>query len=250
MDEAHKPLDGLPPLEPSVYEHTLGRAEPRKCLSPGSNNILLGKSRKKVKIRKEIGVKMMIRSFVAIDLPDSCKGALEGVGRQLRRRVPPGSVRWSKVAGIHLTLKFLGDVAEGDVSPIKDVLAQVGQQHAPFSLTIGGVGCFPNVNKPRVVWVGVQEESGVLAALQQDVVKSLVPLGFEPEKRAFHPHLTLGRVKRGLRAADQRRLGEVIATAGVGELSRVQVSSYRLMRSDLRPSGAVYTPLAVLNLAG
>lgn len=193
---------------------------------------------------------MMIRSFVAIDLPDSTKDVLEGISQRLRRRVPRDSVRWSRVAGIHLTLQFLGNVPESDLPQIKDVLAQVGQRHAPFSFSVGGVGCFPNVRKPRVVWVGVQEESGAMAALQRDVVKSLAPLGFEPEKRAFRPHLTLGRVKRGVRSADLRHLGEVIASAGIGELDHIQVASFRLMRSDLRPSGAVYTPLAVLELAG
>ncbi|MGD9100803.1 MAG: RNA 2',3'-cyclic phosphodiesterase [Anaerolineae bacterium] len=193
---------------------------------------------------------MMIRSFVAIDLPDSTKSVLDETAQRLRRQAPQRSVRWSRVTGIHLTLKFLGDVAESDLPRVEDVLAQIGQRHAPFALTVGGVGCFPNLKRPRVVWVGVQEESGALAALQRDVVKGLVPLGFEPEKRAFHPHLTLGRAKRGVRPADLRRLGEVIAAAEVGELDNIQVASFRLMRSDLRPSGAVYTSLAAVGLVG
>jgi 2'-5' RNA ligase len=193
---------------------------------------------------------MMIRSFVAIDLPDSTRVVLDETAQRLRRQAPRRSVRWSRVTGIHLTLKFLGDVAESDLPRVEDVLAQVGQRHAPFALTVGGVGCFPNLKRPRVVWVGVQEESGALAALQRDVVKSLVPLGFEPEKRAFHPHLTLGRAKRGVRPADLRRLGEVIAATEVGELDNIQVASFRLMRSDLRPDGAVYTSLAAVDLTG
>ena len=191
----------------------------------------------------------MIRSFVAIDLPDSTRDVLREVGERLRRRTPRDSVRWTRVEGIHLTLKFLGDVAEGDLAEIKAALAQVARRHGPFTFTIGGVGCFPNARRPRVVWVGVEEETGSLAALQQDVEESLTPLGFEPEKRAFHPHLTLGRTGRGVRPSDQRQLGEVIATAGVGELDQIRVDSFRLMRSDLRPSGAVYTPLAVFALS-
>jgi 2'-5' RNA ligase len=190
----------------------------------------------------------MIRSFIAIDLPDSSKAALEELGQRLRRQVPHDSVRWSRVAGIHLTLQFLGDVAEGDLPGIKTALAAVGEQHAPFTFTIGGLGCFPNTRRPRVVWVGVQEETGALAALQRDVEKSLLPLGFKPEKRAFHPHLTLGRTRRDVRPADQRRLGELVSSAGVGELDRVHVASLRLMRSDLRPDGAIYTALAVFDL--
>jgi 2'-5' RNA ligase len=190
----------------------------------------------------------MIRSFVAIDLSDSAKEVLEEVGQRLRSQAPHKCVRWSRVTAVHLTLKFLGDVAEADLPEIKDVLAQVARRHVPFTFTIGGLGCFPNVKRPRVVWVGVQEETGALAALQRDVEKNLVPLGFEPEKRAFHPHLTLGRTRRNARPADRRRLGEIVVEAGVGELSRVHVESFRLMRSDLRPDGAVYTPLAVFDL--
>ncbi len=191
----------------------------------------------------------MIRSFVAIDLPNSTKTRLKAVSQQLRRRVPRDSVRWSRVTGIHLTLKFLGDVAQGDLPQIKDVLAQVGQRHAPFEFTVGGVGCFPNTKRPRVLWVGLEEESGNLAALQRDVVQSLAPLGFEPEKRRFHPHLTLGRVKRGVPSGDLRRLGQVIVTAGTGELDRVQAASFHLMRSELRPSGALYSSLAAVAIS-
>ena len=186
----------------------------------------------------------MIRSFIAINLPEATKDALTKVGQRLRRRAPYDSVRWSKVSGIHLTLKFLGDVAPSDLPEIKSVLAEVGTRHTQFRFTVGGVGCFPNVRRPRVVWVGVEEETGALDALQRDVEQNLVPLGFEPEKRAFHPHLTLGRTRRNVRSADLRRLGELIATAGVGELGQVHVDAFHLMRSDLRPRGAIYTALA------
>ncbi len=191
----------------------------------------------------------MIRSFVAIDLPGSSKTKLKAVAQQLRDQVPRDSVRWTRVTGVHLTLKFLGDVKQSDLPQIKSVLAQVGQRHAPFEFTIGGVGCFPNTRRPRVLWVGLQEESGALAALQRDVDQSLVPLGFEPEKRRFHPHLTLGRVKRGVSSGDLRRLGQIIVTAGVGELDRVQTASLRLMRSELRSSGALYSSLAAVDLS-
>lgn len=191
----------------------------------------------------------MVRSFVAIDLPDSFKEILHRNGEQLRRQVSGDSVRWARIEGIHLTLQFLGNVAQSDLLQIEAALTQVGQRHAPFTFTVGGVGCFPNLRKPRVIWIGVQEETGALATLQRDVEKSLVPLGFKPEKRAFHPHLTLGRIRREVRSADQRRLGEIIASIDVGELGHIHVKSFRLMRSDLRPSGAVYTPLALFELS-
>lgn len=190
----------------------------------------------------------MIRSFVAVDLPEAARDVLREIGEQLGSQVPGGSVRWTRVSNVHLTLKFLGDVAETDLPEIKAVLAQVGQRHAPFTFTVGGAGCFPNLKRPRVVWVGIREGTGALAALQRDVEKSLVPLGFKPEKRAFHPHLTLGRTRRGVRSSDLGRVGEVVAAANVGELGQVRVKSFRLMRSDLHPDGAIYTSLAVCAL--
>jgi len=186
----------------------------------------------------------MIRSFVAIELPTTTRTALQDVAERLRRQAPPDSVRWTRVEGIHLTLQFLGDVAEANLPHIKAALAEVGRRHTPFTFTVGGVGCFPNLRRPGVVWVGVQEESGALAALQRAVEKSLKPLGFEAERRAFHPHLTLGRTRKGIHSFDQRRLGEVIAAAGVGELAQVHATSFRLMRSDLRPDGAIYSAMA------
>jgi 2'-5' RNA ligase len=191
----------------------------------------------------------MIRSFAAIDLPDTARDALLELGEQLRHEAPDRSVRWSRVSGIHLTLKFLGDVSEDDLPGIKAVLGQAAQRQAPFTCTLEGVGCFPNTRSPRVVWVGVREDSGRLLALQRDVEKGLAPLGFKPEKRAYHPHLTLGRTARHVRSADQRRLGEVIAASDVGELAQIRVESFRLMRSDLRPDGAVYTALETFSLS-
>ncbi len=190
----------------------------------------------------------MIRSFVAIDLPDSAKDSLRDLGEQLRSQTPTGAVRWVGIEGIHLTLKFLGNVVEADLPKIKAALAQVGQRHRAFTCTIEGAGCFPNTAKPRVVWVGLKEVTGALVAIQRDVERSLAPLGFEPEKRAFHAHLTLGRTRRGIHSRDQRRIGDVIASANVGELARIHVESFRLMRSELYPDGAVYTPLAIFSL--
>jgi 2'-5' RNA ligase len=190
----------------------------------------------------------MIRSFVAIDLPDSTKERLQEVCDRLKVDVPEGTVRWSRIAGLHLTLKFLGNVAEADVPKIRAALNEVAHHHQPFNVSVESLGCFPNTKRPRVIWVGVEEHSGALANLQRDAERALVPLGFEPERRGFHPHLTLGRTRRNARFEDQRRLGEVVDATAVGKLDDIWVTSIKLMRSDLKPGGAVYTPLGILNL--
>jgi 2'-5' RNA ligase len=166
----------------------------------------------------------------------------------LRSRVPAHTVRWTAPESVHLTLQFLGDVAPGDIASITDALRGVCATRSPFELALEGLGVFPNPRRPRVVWVGIVEASGALNALQGAVADVLAPLGFPPEDRPFAPHLTVGRVAREAAGADLARLGEVVTRSAVGRLGSMQVGAVNLMKSDLRPTGAVYTPQAVLPL--
>jgi 2'-5' RNA ligase len=189
-----------------------------------------------------------IRSFVAIELPDEARNALADLQENLKAQVPPKTVRWTRPASIHLTLQFLGDVAPGAVEPIADALRGVCAKHTPFTFELQNLGVFPNPNRPRVVWVGVAEPSGTLIALQKGVTQALEPLGFEPERRAYTPHLTIGRADRRAVRRELAEVGELVAGSEVGTLCQVTVEHITLMKSDLQPSGAVYTPLAVLAL--
>jgi 2'-5' RNA ligase len=189
-----------------------------------------------------------VRAFIAIELTPEILKALGDLQDRLKQDVPPKLVRWVRPQGIHLTLKFLGDVPRTKVDVIAEALRDACAPHAPFSFSVGRMGCFPNPYRPRVVWVGVDEPSGALARLQRDVERAIGPLGFPPEKRRFSPHLTLGRVKGGSRDA-VAALGEYVsrATVRVGEQ---QAAAVHLMRSELLPGGAVYTELAVAALSG
>jgi 2'-5' RNA ligase len=187
-----------------------------------------------------------IRSFVAIELPDEARAALDDLQGELKAQTPPKAVRWARPASIHLTLQFLGDVAPGKVEAIADALRGVCAEHAPFTFELKNLGVFPNPNRPRVVWVGVAEPNGVLIALQKGVTQALAPLGFEPEKRPYTPHLTIGRADRRAGRRELAEVGELITRSEVGTLCQVYVEHITLMKSDLQPSGAVYTPLAVL----
>jgi 2'-5' RNA ligase len=191
-----------------------------------------------------------IRTFIAIELDESIKDGLTRLQERLKGKAPRGSVRWVRSEGIHLTLKFLGDVPADQIGEITEALQESCQSFAPFSLSCGGLGCFPNLKRPRVVWVGVQEETGTLAQLQKAIEKNVAPLGYPPEKRKFSPHLTLGRVQRRVSPGDLRRLGELVGASEIGTLGQMKVHSVNLMRSDLRPSGAVYTQLAEVELKG
>jgi 2'-5' RNA ligase len=157
-------------------------------------------------------------------------------------------VRWVRPRGIHLTLKFLGEVPASQIEAIAEAMREACTPYAPFSVSIGGMGCFPNPRRPRVVWVGVDEPSGTLVRLQREVDRALKSLGYPPERRKFSPHLTLGRVRGRDRQALQA-LGEYVSRAQVA-VGEMQVTSLSLMRSDLLPGGAVYTELATAALSG
>jgi 2'-5' RNA ligase len=191
-----------------------------------------------------------LRTFVAIELDQELRQVLADLQSRLRREVPARAVRWVRPEGIHLTLKFLGDTSQEQVEQVKEALARAAQEVSPFAFTVGGVGCFPNTRRPRVVWVGLHEPTGALRRLRDAVEAQVAPLGFPTEKRPFSPHLTLGRVHRRASASDVQALGETIAASAVGNLDEMGVSEVCYIKSDLRPSGAVYTALSRAPLAG
>jgi len=191
-----------------------------------------------------------VRTFIAIELDETINAALTDLQRQLKAKVPQGSVRWVKPGGIHLTLKFLGDVPANRIEEVEQALTQACVGFPAFSFSVEDLGCFPNPRRPRVVWVGVQEESGTLKRLQKAVEDGMEKLGFAPEGRKFHAHLTLGRTQRRASSGDVRRLGQLVSETDIGLLGQMEARSVSLIKSDLRPTGAVYTQLAEARLEG
>jgi 2'-5' RNA ligase len=187
-----------------------------------------------------------IRTFVAIELAPAILERLGDLQSRMQQDLPPKLLRWVRPEGIHLTLVFLGEIQVEQADRVAEALRQACAGHRPFSVSIAGMGCFPNTRRPRVVWVGVDEPSGALARLQRDIEGALEPLGFPPEGRRFSPHLTLGRVKGGGRQALEA-LGTYMEQAKV-RVGEMRVEAVHLMRSDLQPGGAVYTELAVVAL--
>jgi 2'-5' RNA ligase len=193
----------------------------------------------------------LVRAFIAIELPPDILDPLARLQTRVRQAVPPGLVRWAHPEGIHLTLKFLGDVEQSRLPEIETGLCDACASYAPFSLRFGDLGCFPNPQRPRVVWVGVQDTSGALAELHNAIERAIAPLGFPTDRRGFHPHLTLGRVKEARpsarKAAEWAELGAYLTRAKV-RVGQMQVDAVHLMRSELLPSGAVYSVLALCPL--
>ncbi len=179
-----------------------------------------------------------IRSFIAIELPRELVFRLEEVQREFRRM--DADVKWVRPEAIHLTLKFLGSIQPGVVEKIFRALAPVVASREPFEVCLRGVGCFPNLRNPRVVWVGVDRGKDSLVSLQQEVEEKMAELSFPVEDRPFSPHLTLGRVRSPRGKAD---LSRAVETRKGQEWGKFQAQEVILFRSELKPSGAVYTKL-------
>lgn len=185
-----------------------------------------------------------MRLFIAIEIPDEIKDGLTEAQRGLKRS---GTVdaSWTRPEGIHLTLKFLGEVPESKVLAIMNGLQHAAEGIGPFRLEVGGVGTFPSPKNARVVWVGLSGDIEKLSRLQAAVEETISNIGFERDERAFTPHLTLGRIKY-IRSRD--RWLKALDEAKDIRLSGFDVAAISLMKSDLKPSGAVYTEVGHIDL--
>jgi len=182
------------------------------------------------------------RLFIAVDLPEQVLDSLRRTQNKLKKATPERAVRWVSVEGIHLTLKFLGDTPRDQVDDLASVLGEAVSTHRCFELHTHGLGCFPNLDRPRVVWAGVEGAVGLLGGLQADVEQGMHSLGFEAETRPFSPHLTLGRLSQNASRQDALRVGEAVKANQLKSPSvSWQVDSVSLIRSELKPGGAVYT---------
>jgi 2'-5' RNA ligase len=183
----------------------------------------------------------MIRLFVAVNLADEVNERIGGdpIRRALR------SIAWVRPENFHVTVKFVGSVDEGLVAPITEALREPGRKRLPFELGARGIGTFPPTGrKIEVVWVGIEDPSGGLAALATEVDQRLAPLGIAPESRPYTPHLTIGRAPRG------GRIVEIPANSRATDFGRTTVREIMLYRSETLPGGARYTRLATIDATG
>ncbi len=189
-----------------------------------------------------------IRSFIAFELDDQQKRALADLQSRLKRDHDSNAIRWVVAGNIHLTLKFLGNVAADKQLALQNAVATACAGTPPFVLKLNGVGAFPNVNRPNVVWVGVEGDVGTAIKLAQKIDQACTALGFPREERAFSPHLTLGRVKRDASSRERQQIGEMLAKAQARDLGECRIECVSIMKSELKPNGSVYSKLAVIDL--
>jgi len=184
----------------------------------------------------------VIRAFIAIDLSPEIHQRLDEVVENYKSQLVNIPIRWVAVSNIHLTLKFLGDVSLSNLNLLTDMLQVEVSSHNQFEISVGGSGAFPNYRQPHVIWVGV-EAPQELTAIQNGIEAATARLGYAREERAFSPHLTLGRVSRNATAQDVKEISKSLEKTRVGFLGATCVENIYLYRSDLRPTGAVYTQI-------
>lgn len=184
-----------------------------------------------------------IRAFIAIEIPAEIRTKISELQNSLKAY--GGRVSWTKPDNIHLTLKFLGDTEEKIIDEIAAGLQQAVQNTPCFTITVQGTGAFPNFKRPRVIWIGAKSEGDQLQKLASQIHDCMTNFGFEKEKRRFSAHLTLARVKdaRGIEPIMEKLRSYDQFVAGTFDVKELY-----LIKSELHPAGAIYTPLKKIDL--
>jgi 2'-5' RNA ligase len=193
-----------------------------------------------------------IRAFVAVELPDEVRAHLETVQRSLKEVLGPaaGAVRWVKPEGVHLTLQFLGDVPRTQVPAIEQALREACAGARPAQVCTAGLGAFPNANRPRVLWLGLEGDLKPLFDVERAIGRALTALGYKPDK-PFNPHMTLGRVRDHIRPEEAAAIVAALTDAAKHRSPPVgyTAGSVSLMQSTLQPGGSEYRALARVEFA-
>ncbi len=183
-----------------------------------------------------------MRTFVAVELPEEIKNQIATVQAELKRI--PAQVSWVKSANIHVTLKFLGEVPEDKIQDVFTATDSGCKGVKKFRMGLKGLGGFPNLKKPRVIWVGTSTGEKEITELQKKVEQELEKIGFPKEERSFTPHFTIGRIKipKGI-----EKLSEAVEQIGF-VTEEFDVNEVVVIRSQLNLAGAIYTPLKKITL--
>ena len=196
----------------------------------------------------------MIRAFLAVQLSESLRTTLAAVQSDVKRRITHDlprevSLSWVRPASLHLTVKFLGDIQDTLVLPLREAMADALRQHRILHIPLDRLGVFPRLQQPRILWIGPpeqwegSEEATRLAAVHRAVEACCETLNLAPDSKPLSAHLTLARIKAGHRAA-----GQALARSGTMDrlpmaVDSLAVDAIALMRSELNPSGSIYTAL-------
>ncbi|MCE7986522.1 MAG: RNA 2',3'-cyclic phosphodiesterase [Caldilinea sp. CFX5] len=205
-----------------------------------------------------------MRTFIAISLPAAVQSAIQQRQQQLETVLTTArlnrTVRWTPPAAVHVTLRFLGETSEAQRRDLQARLTRVTAHQQPFPLTLGELGCFPNLRAPAIVWLGLWSADETLNQLQQQIELAAQAAGFSAEHKPFRPHLTIGRMGRQVAPSQVRAIGQLfsqsLATTAADPSARAETARITFVvdhidhiQSQLQPAGSVYTPLHLFNFA-
>ena len=185
-----------------------------------------------------------MRTFIAIELPERVKKRIEQAQAPLRKT--KAFVSWVKPGNIHVTLKFLGEVPEDKINDVFLATGKALEGAKKFKLRLKGMGAFPDFRRPRVIWIGAEKGEEELSCLAERVEEEMEKIGFPKENRKFSAHFTIGRVKS---PKNIENLTELVKSSDFST-DEIEVNEVVVMRSQLHPAGAIYTPLKKIQLIG
>lgn len=183
----------------------------------------------------------MLRAFIAVEIPAEIQQKIQEETAVFRKGIH-SLVRWVPSQNMHLTLKFLGDVSPNSVEFLMQMLRNEAAHVQSFDIHLAGLGAFPNLKRPRILYIGIQAPAA-LDALQRGIEAASRRLGYEAEERPFSAHLTLGRVRQTVTAVEQQQIRRAVEGTQVDLLGTARVDSVHLYKSDLNPGGSLYTRL-------
>ena len=183
----------------------------------------------------------LMRAFIAVEIPLVIRQAVSTAIAPLQEQIG-AAVRWVPLENMHLTLKFLGDVSASSVEMLSQMLQSEAERFTCFDLSLNGLGAFPNLKRPRVIYVGIRAPM-TLEALQRGIESASRRLGYSSEERGFSAHLTVGRVRQNVTATEQQSIRRAIEETSIDSLGTARVDLVHLYKSDLKPTGSVYTRL-------
>jgi 2'-5' RNA ligase len=189
---------------------------------------------------------MAIRSFLAFELPPDIKRTVKHVSEDMRRSEL--DLKWVNVDNIHLTVVFMGNIRNEDVQAIGEEIEDVCLGFVPFEISLKGAGVFPHTRRPRVLWLGLEMETERVSSFRNSLQERLQPYGIKEEKRAFAPHLTLGRFRKPDRC--DPLLGDIISRYKDIKGAVCRLEELVMFKSELKPGGAEYTKLKTCPLKG
>jgi 2'-5' RNA ligase len=188
-----------------------------------------------------------IRSFIAIELPESVRLNLAQIANKLKTTCQ-FPIKWVPSDNIHLTLKFLGNIDTFKIKAITEAVRSALHREHPFILNFTNLGVFPSLKNIQVVWIGLGGELEALYKIQNKIELNLTPLGFPPEKRLFTAHLTLARINENVSYANKQVLADVISNTQIHCDSSFKVTEINLMRSQLTRTRAIYSRLSLVEM--